>query len=143
MKVSDIEHRFVEAVPERLESCVLYVSIDFATAVHMCLCGCGQEVVTPLSPTDWKITFDGETVSLDPSVGNWSFDCQSHYWIRRNRVRWAGQMSEKQIAEVRASDRHLKAKYLGANRKPQYQPETSGPDGLLARFGKWIGMIRR
>jgi hypothetical protein len=140
MKASDIEHRFVEAIPEKLENCVLYVSIDFATVVHMCLCGCGQEVVTPLSPTDWKITFDGETVSLDPSVGNWSFDCQSHYWIRRNKVRWAGQMSEEQIARVRAGDRHIKAKYFGADREPKHQPVTAVHATLLSRFAKWLGI---
>jgi hypothetical protein len=42
--------------------------------------------VTPFTPTDWRMTFDGESVSLDPSVGNWNQKCRSHYVIRRNRV---------------------------------------------------------
>lgn len=83
-----LEHRFVSTIPDRLEKGVLYISIDYATAVHLCACGCGQEVVTPLSPHDWSLMFDGETVSLCPSVGNWSFQCRSHYWVRRNRVHW-------------------------------------------------------
>lgn len=33
---------------------------------------------------------------LRPSVGNWSFPCQSHYWIDNGRVRWAGRMSARQ-----------------------------------------------
>ena len=49
---------FVQAIPEKLEDGTLYVSMDYATVVHKCCCGCGREVVTPLSPTDWKLTFD-------------------------------------------------------------------------------------
>jgi hypothetical protein len=62
---------------------VLYVSPGYATVTHLCCCGCGAEVVTPLSPTDWKLTFDGVAISLSPSVGNWSLPCRSHYFIDR------------------------------------------------------------
>jgi hypothetical protein len=41
---------------------------------------------SPLSPTDWKLTFDGVSVSLHPSDGNWSFPCRSHYRIEYNRA---------------------------------------------------------
>ncbi len=30
----------------------LYISIPYVTAAHKCPCGCGEEIVTPLSPTD-------------------------------------------------------------------------------------------
>jgi hypothetical protein len=86
---ADVDHRFVEYIPEQLEERTIYISIRFATAVHRCCCGCGREVVTPLSPTGWSLTFDGETISLAPSIGNWSYPCRSHYWIRRDRVVWA------------------------------------------------------
>jgi hypothetical protein len=91
----------------------LYVSIEFATAIHKCFCGCGVQVVTPLSPIGWKLTFDGETVSLAPSVGSWSFQCKSHYWIRRNRVQWAGEMSPEEIAEVRLRDDRDRIRHYG------------------------------
>ena len=39
------------------------------------------------SPNDWSMTLDGE-ISLCPSIGNRSFECQSHYYIRRNKVVW-------------------------------------------------------
>jgi Family of unknown function (DUF6527) len=84
-----LSHKFVEFVPEVLEKNVLYVSITYGTASHLCCCGCGREVVTPITPTGWKLTFDGETVSLNPSIGNWNFPCRSHYWISNNRVEWA------------------------------------------------------
>ena len=28
--------------------------------------------------------------TLDPSIGNWSFACRSHYFMRKGRVVWAG-----------------------------------------------------
>jgi hypothetical protein len=79
-----LRHEFVEFIPEVLAEKIVYVSVRFATAVHKCCCRCGREVVTPLTPTDWKLIFDGKTVSLDPSIGSWSFPCKSHYWIEND-----------------------------------------------------------
>ena len=53
------------------------MSIPYATAVHLCACGCGNKVVTPFSPAEWQLTYDGDTVSLSPSIGNWQFPCKS------------------------------------------------------------------
>ena len=89
-KLSRLKHRFVEFVPEKLEPGTLYISMEYATASHKCCCGCGRDVVTPISPTDWQLTFDGRTVSLQPSIGNWSYPCRSHYWIKGDRVVWDG-----------------------------------------------------
>ncbi|MFC8536700.1 DUF6527 family protein [Streptomyces sp. NPDC057249] len=58
------------------------MSISYRTCGHLCCCGCGNEVITPLSPTQWSLTYDGESASLAPSVGNWALRCQSLYWIR-------------------------------------------------------------
>ena len=87
-RTDSLDHEFVSHIPDVLDDGILYVSIPFTTALHKCCCGCGNEVVTPFHPDDWKMTFDGETVSLYPSIGNWNFVCQSHYWISRNRVKW-------------------------------------------------------
>ncbi|PWK68263.1 hypothetical protein LX99_04787 [Mucilaginibacter oryzae] len=83
-----VQHQFVEYVPEfeQVQEGILYISMPFATAVHRCMCGCGMEVVTPLSPKDWKLTFDGKVVTLNPSIGNWKFKCGSHYWIKKSVV---------------------------------------------------------
>ena len=81
-----LEHRFVHYIPEQLEPGVIYISMDYATAAHSCCCGCGEQVITPFTPTDWKLTFDGDTVSLWPSIGNWNFRCRSHYIIRNSRI---------------------------------------------------------
>jgi hypothetical protein len=111
MKVAQFRYEFVEFVPELIEAGVVYVSIPYATAIHRCACGCNHEVVTPLSPTDWGVIFDGKSVSLDPSIGNWSFECQSHYFIRRNRVLWCDQWSKDRIDLSRARDTSRKENY--------------------------------
>lgn len=112
-QVTALTHEFVEFIPDELEEGVLYISIGFATVAHKCCCGCGKEVVTPLSPTDWKLIFDGKTVSLDPSIGSWSFACKSHYWIRNNRVKWAPRWSQEEIDRGRSRDRSAKQRYFG------------------------------
>jgi hypothetical protein len=58
---------------------------------------------------------DGKTVSLDPSIGNWSFPCQSHYWIRNNRIKWAPKWSREQIERGRTHDNYAKEGYFGAS----------------------------
>src|SRR6266481_1867998 len=47
-----LSHEFVEFIPDDLRQGTIYVSIRFATATHLCCCGCGEKVVTPLRPTD-------------------------------------------------------------------------------------------
>jgi hypothetical protein len=104
-RISCIQSKFVEFIPEHLEAGVLYVSRRYATASHLCCCGCGLEVVTPLNPAKWRLTERDGAVSLAPSIGNWSFPCKSHCWIMGNRVRWAGAMSPEMITAVKARDR--------------------------------------
>jgi hypothetical protein len=99
-----LEPVFVDTIPTELEDGRLYISKRYRTAMHSCCCGCGSEVVTPLNPAKWRLTEDGATVSLYPSVGNWSFLCQSHYWIDKNEVRWARGMPAWQIDHVRRRD---------------------------------------
>lgn len=113
MKSRPFSFEFVELVPAQREDGMLYISIKYRTAVHNCLCGCGQKVVTPIRPTGWRLTYDGDAVSLHPSIGNWSFPCRSHYWLRRNLVVPAGPMNEGKIAEGRRHDQAVKERYLG------------------------------
>lgn len=121
-----IRREFVDFIPREMEPDTLYIAMEFATASHRCFCGCGAEVVTPLSPVGWQLYFDGEVVSLTPSVGSWSLPCQSHYWIRRDRVEWAGAMSPAEIAQVRARDRRdVQRHYDGAPSPAAAEPVVS------------------
>jgi hypothetical protein len=52
MRHQTLQHRFVRNAPRELEPSVLYISMEYATAVHSCCCGCGERVVTPFTPTD-------------------------------------------------------------------------------------------
>lgn len=134
---------FVRFVPERLDPGVLYISMEFATASHLCCCGCGSKVVTPFTPTDWRMTFDGETVTLDPSVGNWEQRCQSHYVVDRNRVVEHGPWSREAVERERARDRAAKRRHYGAGprdavRRPPTDNDKKVKPGLWARLRAWL-----
>ena len=111
MKRKKIKPEFVEFIPEFVRDGFLYISIKYATATHKCPCGCGREVVTPISPTDWTLVWNGDVVSMKPSIGNWSFACQSHYWIEQNKIIWAGKWTPLQIGRERERDRGVKDRY--------------------------------
>lgn len=106
-----LQFRFVEFIPDKIDEGMLYISTTFCTAIHKCVCGCGNDVVTPLSPTDWKLTFDGKSVSLYPSIGNWSFECQSHYFISKNEIQYAKRWDKKRVDTGRILDLINKEKY--------------------------------
>ncbi|MFJ7146693.1 DUF6527 family protein [Streptomyces sp. NPDC100445] len=112
-----------------MDAGVLYVSIPYRTCGHLCCCGCGHEVVTPLSPAQWSITYDGENVSLAPSIGNWALPCRSHYWIHDGRVRWSRRYSAAEITQNRDRDRRL----LDQN-TAEHRP---GPPTRLRRLLQW------
>ena len=141
-----LTHKFVEFIPRELELNTIYVSIPFATAIHSCACGCGTRVVTPLSPADWRLIFDGRTISLEPSIGNWQFPCRSHYWIRHNRVVWSDDWSDEEIAEVRDRDDRAAASFFGKSKKaseapaPKKKPEPKKKKrSLKSKIKKWFG----
>lgn len=106
-----LNHKFVDYIPDELDANTIYISFLFSTAVHKCVCGCGNEVVTPITPNDWSVKYNGESVTLDPSVGNWSFQCQSHYWIIENRIVEAPKWSQRKVDIGRWKDKYRKKKY--------------------------------
>jgi hypothetical protein len=122
VKQQTYSYQFVEFMPKALDEGVLYVSMTYATASHRCFCGCGMKVVTPLSPTDWRLTFDGDSVSLHPSIGNWSYPCRSHYILRGSRVVWAGTMSTEEVQAIRDADGRDKRRYY--RQRGSTQPST-------------------
>jgi len=136
MKQTHFSHQIVEFIPECLEEGVLYVSHRYKTAAHKCACGCGEEVVTPLSPADWAIQIENGRATLDPSIGNWSFACRAHYFIRKGRVAWAGQMSRREIKRGRELDRKARERHI----KEANREKALSPRHFLYR--KWIALKR-
>ncbi len=135
MKRDSLAHEFVETIPSHLDEGTLYVSVPYRTAVHLCACGCGNRVVTPLRPSRWQLYFDGESVSLSPSVGSWQFPCRSHYWIEKDCIRWARQWTDKEIATGRERDAQDVRGYYEGRRARAMQP--------VATPQPTIGLFRR
>lgn len=130
-----LDNKFVEGIPQFLEEGVLYISIRFKTTSHLCACGCGERVVAKLSPEDWSLLYNGRDVSLNPSIGNWNFECRSHYFVRNNNIVWAGDMSEQQISKGRkANARRKKAAFapdstVSEIKVPTPQPQLESNQG--------------
>jgi hypothetical protein len=118
-RVATIKPQFVQYIPaiDAMKEGVIYISAEFKTAVHLCCCGCKKEVVTPLNPAKWKVTGNRMSVTLNPSIGNWSYPCRSHYFIQANRVVWASQFSEAQIQRVQAADQRAVARHVARSQK--------------------------
>jgi len=140
MRTARLTHEFVDHFPDALDSGVLYVSLPFASVAHLCCCGCGNEVVTPLTPHDWQLQFDGESVSLMPSIGNWSFECQSHYWVTNGMVRWAPKWTPEQIASGRTRSRRHRARARDddALAAAEALPTGQAPPAEPSRVSRWL-----
>jgi hypothetical protein len=115
-------HKFIDVIPRELEPNTIYVSIKFCTAIHSCCCGCGNQVVTPLSPIDWKLIFNGRSISLEPSIGNWSFPCRSHYWIRNNVAVWSSDWANDKIEAGRKKTEQATTEFFKG--KNEEKPKT-------------------
>lgn len=128
-----LEIQHVETMPESLKPGILYVSLEFETAHHLCACGCGHKVRTPLSPAEWQIEETPQGVTLRPSIGNWQLPCRSHYLIRRGEVVWAGEWSDSQIQAGRARDLRRLQTHL--------DHRSHKPAGLWHRVRKWVSTL--
>ena len=135
MAVKQITPVFIEFIPETIEEGKLYISDVYQTAIHKCCWGCGEEVVTPLSPADWQLKKNMNRVSLRPSIGNWNYRCKSHYFITNNRVIWADKFTQKQIASVQAKDNFDKQKYI-ANKNKQGSNSEQDSDSWFSKL--WL-----
>jgi Family of unknown function (DUF6527) len=125
-----IELQRVQYMPKELNPGVLYVSEEFGAAAHLCACGCGAKIRTPLGPTEWALDETDSGPTLYPSVGNWQQGCQSHYWIKRGRVIWAKKWTPEQIAAGRHAEEQRRRFY--------YHTPDRKRGGMLRRLWRWI-----
>lgn len=87
--------KFVDEIPKDISDGNLFLCLQYNAVVHKCACGCGEIISTPLDKTHgWIMQYDGETVTLSPSVGNGSYKCRSHYFIQGNNIVWLGKIGE-------------------------------------------------
>ena len=115
MKLREVTPDFVDEIPRELESGKLYVCCRYRAVKHLCACGCGVAINTPLHPTGWTLICDGVSVSLWPSIGNWSESCQSHYWIRNSRIEWSPTWSKRKILRGRAARKRERDRFFTAS----------------------------
>jgi hypothetical protein len=120
----------VHYMPKDLEAGVLYVSEEFGTAAHLCACGCGSKVRTPLGPTEWSLEETTLGPTLHPSIGNWQQICKSHYFIHQGNVIWAGQWTAEEIETGRYTEELC--------RKAYYDGLDSHSSGLWGKFWNWL-----
>ena len=116
MKIYEIRKEFVHRMPSELEEGVLYVCLDCDVVIHKCACGCGEKVVLPLAPEHWQLHYDGE-VTLSPSIGNYQYDCRSHYFIRNGKIIWIEPVKEEQ--KRKKKHKKEKKKWLFFKRQPK------------------------
>lgn len=90
MKTESITPVHVKFIPEQLEQGKLYISKEFEIAIHLCACGCGGKAVTPLGDGGWVLTENNGTITLRPSIGNWTGEkpYHAHYYITDNKIEW-------------------------------------------------------
>lgn len=101
MSIKEFELQVVRRVPDILQGGILYVCFECNVVVHLCACGCSEKVVLQIAPDFWCVQYDGETVSLFPSIGNYQYPCRSHYWIEQNRVKWVRDLPDREEKQIK------------------------------------------
>ena len=90
-RLNEIEPVFVELIPDfdKHEPGKVYISDAQKMATHLCACGCGFIIVTPIEKGFWWYMMDaGGKLILRPSIGSIPMPCGSNYHITHNRVEW-------------------------------------------------------
>ena len=128
---------FLETIPadtrELQEGC-LYISMKYNTLVHRCPCGCGGLSEIGLHPATRSMIYDGENVSIEPSIGARALRCGSHYWITKNCIIWAGELDEDLGHWYDRKRRNLTTAYS----KQQEAHQTAA-----AKDRRWAGLVRK
>ncbi len=127
--MTKIKLKRVHYIPRDLEPGVLYISEEFGAAAHLCACGCGAKIRTPLGPTEWSFTETPSGPTLSPSIGNWQQPCQSHYFIRNGQVVWAPKWTLEQI-EAGRIDEEL--------RRKAYYDDAYKNKSVFKRIWNWM-----
>ena len=94
-KIIDLTVRYVNEIPEvdKMAENTVYISKKYNTASHLCLCGCKNEVATPLideelNGTGWIITEEKNNpfkITFAPSILNTHCPNKCHYVIQYSK----------------------------------------------------------
>jgi hypothetical protein len=120
----------VHYMPKQLAPGILYVSEEFGAAAHLCACGCGSKIRTPLGPTEWALEETETGPTLYPSVGNHQRACRSHYWIRRGEIEWSDKWTTEEIEAGRHAEEQRRRGYYDALDRER--------GGTLRSLWRWV-----
>lgn len=129
-----LQHKFVVSAPDKLEPGYLYVSMEYCTALHLCACGCGNEVITPIAPDRWQLTFNGDGITLHPSIGNWLLPCKTHYWIKNNQIVDAEKWGRNDFRSNKIPSQKI---------DPEIPSVTAKPISSPSKKEKWLTKLLR
>jgi hypothetical protein len=130
-KIERLRLERVHYMPKVLEPGVLYASEEFGAAAHLCACGCGAKIRTPLGLTEWRLEEASEGPSLSPSVGNWQQPCRAHYWIWQGEVEWHGDWTEAQVQAGRRREHQRRKAYFDQRDRQRNSPSRSAGQRVL------------
>lgn len=129
MKIQRLTIERVEFMPKVLVPGVLYVAEQYGAAAHLCACGCGRKIRTPLGSTSWSLVEGENGPSLWPSVGNWQQECKSHYIIEDGNVVECGRWTDDEIKTGRMREQESVKVYF---------ERKYGRKHGLERFWAWV-----
>ena len=66
---------------ENMEFGKLYISLEYKSTSHLCLCGCGTECHLPINSNGWNFEDKEGKITMNPSILQ-RFKCRSHYIIK-------------------------------------------------------------
>jgi hypothetical protein len=131
--MQDIKLHRVHYIPNNLEPRILYVSEEYCVAAHLCPCGCGHKVITPIGPTDWSFEVFNDKPSLYPSIGNWQIPCKSHYWVTRGEIVWSYRWTEEEIEAGRKREGRRDKRYFD-----ELDCKRKRKKSIISRLTDWI-----
>lgn len=125
----------VQRFPKELHLGILYFSEEFSTAAHLCPCGCGSRIITPVGPVNWSLKVKKGKPTMYPSLGNWELPCRSHYWIRDGKIVWSSQWTEDEIKAGRKVEELRRETYY-QKRRPKNKIKSFFQKIVKGIFGK-------
>jgi uncharacterized protein DUF6527 len=90
-KTETLTAEYCDTIPKELAEGIIYISLEFKVAIHLCACGCRQKTVTPINRSNsWQLSDVDGKITLRPSIGNFMGEnpYHAHYYITQNKIEW-------------------------------------------------------
>jgi hypothetical protein len=112
MKNKNLILQKVHYIPENFDPGVFYYSEVYAIAGHLCPCGCGNKVITPIDADHWSYTQTDGKPTLYPCLENHHLPCNSTYWLIFGEVLWSNRAPYDDKPKARKTENEERKLYL-------------------------------